>query len=50
MVSKLGRAIQGCESLLWKFLYGGIFARTAAAQGLNGRYLKKFCPNVWQNA
>jgi hypothetical protein len=33
MVSKLGRSIQGCESLLQKLLYGEIFARIAANQG-----------------
>jgi hypothetical protein len=51
MVSKLGMAVQNCESLFWKFLYGRYFARTAAAQGNQRKiYLKKFHPSVWQDA
>jgi hypothetical protein len=31
-VSKLERPVQGCQSLLWKFLCGGNFAREAASK------------------
>jgi hypothetical protein len=40
MVSELGRSIQDCASLLWKFLYGGIIARAVAALGAQWKILE----------
>jgi hypothetical protein len=49
VVARLGRTIQGHKGYLRQFLLVEMMQGERLPRALNGRYLKKYYPSVWQD-